>query len=220
VDNPAWDALNGPHAHFAEVNGLAVRYAADVAPFAGFAAEPDARAWDDLAELTGPDQVAVVGPELSAPPGWELRWQDNGLQLVGTEQVGVADDPGIVPLTAADVPEMLDLVELTRPGPFRPRTIELGTYLGIRHGGRLVAMAGERMHPPGYTEISAVCTDPAFRGRGLGGRLVRAVAAGILARGDIPFLHTASSNAEAIRLYGRLGFQVRRRITFSLLAKV
>ena len=119
-----------------------------------------------------------------------------------------------VRLTAADVPEMLDLIARTRPGPFRPRTIEMGVYLGIRRDGRLVAMAGERLHPPGWTEISAVCTDPAFRRRGLATRLVRAVAAGIRARGETPFLHAAADNTEAIRLYESLGFRLRREVMF------
>jgi predicted GNAT family acetyltransferase len=124
------------------------------------------------------------------------------------------DQPEAARLTAEDVPEILDLIERTQPGPVRPRTIELGTYLGVRIGGALVAMAGERMHPPGWTEISAVCTDPAHRGRGLATSLVRAVAAGIRARGETPFLHTAASNMPAIRLYESLGFRLRRRTTF------
>ncbi|MFD9074916.1 GNAT family N-acetyltransferase, partial [Streptomyces lasiicapitis] len=97
---------------------------------------------------------------------------------------------------------------------FRERTIELGTYLGIRHEGALVAMAGERLHPPGWTEISAVCTDPAHRGRGLASRLVLAVAYGIRERGETPFLHTAARNTGAIRLYESLGFRLRRHIPF------
>jgi predicted GNAT family acetyltransferase len=117
-------------------------------------------------------------------------------------------------LGAADVPEMLDLVARTRPGPFLPRTVELGTYLGIRRQGALVAMAGERLHPPGWTEISAVCTDPDHRGQGLAARLVLAVAAGIKDRGETPFLHTSAGNANAIRLYESLGFRLRRTTKF------
>jgi predicted GNAT family acetyltransferase len=104
-------------------------------------------------------------------------------------------------------------VARTRPGPFLARTIELGAYYGVRDGGRLVAMAGERLRPPGWTEISAVCTDERHRGRGLAGRLVRHVAAGIRARGEIPFLHAASANTGAVRLYESLGF-ARRVPTF------
>jgi predicted GNAT family acetyltransferase len=111
---------------------------------------------------------------------------------------------------------MLDLVRRTRPGPFEKRTYLLGGYLGIRRGGALVAMAGERMHPPGWTEISAVCTDPAQRGQGLAARLTLAVAAGIRDRGDVPFLHTGADNAPAIRLYEVLGFTLRRETSFDV----
>ena len=114
-----------------------------------------------------------------------------GVQMAGTGMTGVAD-PEAVALTETDVPEMLDLVERAQPGPFRKRTIELGRYLGIRRAGRLVAMAGERLRLPGWTEVSAVCTDPEFRGQGLGARLTLAVAAGILERGELPFLHAAA----------------------------
>jgi predicted GNAT family acetyltransferase len=118
-----------------------------------------------------------------------------------------------VRLGPADVPQILDLVERTRPGPFRPRTIELGQYLGIRHGERLVALAGERLHPAGWTEISAVCTDPAYRGRGLASRLVSAVGAGIAERGDRVLLHGLATNP-AIGLYLSLGFRLRRLTEF------
>ena len=134
----------------------------------------------------------------------------DGVQLVD-DGLAAAPDPEAVRLGPADVPEMLDLVERTRPGPFLPRTVELGTYLGIRRNGALIAMAGERLHPPGWTEISAVCTDPDFRGEGLATRLILAVAHGIRERGETPFLHTAASNTNAIRLYESLGFRLRRR---------
>ena len=80
----------------------------------------------------------------------------------------------------------------------------------------LIAMAGERLRLSGWTEISAVCTDPAHRGRGLATRLVRAVAAGIRERGETPFLHAAADNASAIRPYESSGFTVRRRSTIRL----
>jgi predicted GNAT family acetyltransferase len=117
----------------------------------------------------------------------------------------------------ADVPEILDLVARTQPGPFEPRTIEMGVYLGIRSCGRLVAMAGERNHPAGWTEISAVCTDVDHRGQGLAARLVRAVAYGINQRGERALLRARATNENAIRLYGYLGFELRRTTHFARL---
>ena len=112
---------------------------------------------------------------------------------------------------------MLELISRTEPGPFLPRTIELGGYLGIKHEGKLVAMAGRRLNPPGWVEISAVCTDEEFRGRGYAARLVKAVAAGIQDSGQTPFLHTGAANMNAIRLYEKLGFKIRLRPEFTIL---
>lgn len=215
LDNPARAALLGPHAHLAVRCGEVLRYPTDVSPFVALPDEPDAATWRDAARLIGPGNVLPVAGLAAAPPaGWETVFDGAGVQLVDAG-VAARPDPEAVVLGPGDVPEMLDLVARTRPGPFLPRTIELGTYLGIRENGTLVAMAGERMHPPGWTEISAVCTDPAHQGRGLGTRLVLAVAAGVRARGETPFLHAAASNVGAIRLYEQLGFRLRRRTTFA-----
>jgi len=216
LDNPAWAALNGPHAHFAERVGRAARYPQDVAPFHAISDNDDPRAWSDLATLVGPGGTVSVRGVTEAPPGWELVRSGHGVQLVGTG-LRAEPDPEAVRLGPADVPEILALVARTEPGPYLRRTVELGTYLGIRERGRLIALAGERLHPPGWTEISAVCTDPDHRGKGLATRLVRAVAAGIRERGERPFLHARADNADAIRLYEAIGFTLRRRTAFSLL---
>lgn len=215
LDHAAWTSLTGPHAHFAERRGNVVRYPVDVSPFLALPPDPGPADWADLAALAGPGAEVAVAGLSDPPPGWEVLTVIPGVQLVD-DGVRPAPDGEAVRLTAADVPEMLDLVARTQPGPFLPRTIEMGTYLGIRRGGRLVAMAGERLRPPGWTEISAVCTDPEFRGRGLATRLVLAVAAGIRARGETPFMHAAASNTGAIRLYESLGFRVRRDVVFGL----
>ncbi len=120
----------------------------------------------------------------------------------------------IRPLTHDDVGEMLALTSLTQPGPFLAGTIELGGYVGVFDGEQLVAMAGERMHLPGHTEISAVCTHPDHRGRGLAGALTRRVAHTVVDRGETPILHVRAGNDDAIRVYERLGFTVRKTIEF------
>jgi ribosomal protein S18 acetylase RimI-like enzyme len=193
--------------------GKAVRYPADVSPFMALPESPDAQDWADLAERVGPGAVATLVGAGDPPDGWEVAFLVAGVQLVDESVVASPDDEAIR-LTSADVPEMLALIDRTKPGPFLPRTIELGTYLGIRRNGELIAMGGERLHPPGWTEISAVCTDAVFRGQGLGTRLVHAVAHGIRGRGETPFMHAAADNTDAIRLYESLGFRLRRTMTF------
>jgi ribosomal protein S18 acetylase RimI-like enzyme len=216
LDHAAWTSLTGPHAYFAEVNGQAARYPADVSPFVTVDPDADEKVFGDLLGLIGPSRlVPLAGLTASLPPGWELVNSGDGVQMIDAG-LRAAESSEAAALQRSDVPEMLDLAERTRPGPFRPRTIEMGTYLGIRRGGRLVAMAGERLHPPGWVEISAVCTDPAYRGQGLATQLVRAIAANIREHGSIPFLHAAAGNANAIRLYESLGFAIRCRTRFQL----
>jgi len=218
LDNAAWASLTGPHAHFAEGTGRALRYPANVSPIVAIAPEQDERVWADLLHLVGPDALVLLGNEVSSlPDGWRVEFHGDGLQFVATDALESRPSTEVVTLGAADVPEMLDLVARTEPGPFEARTYQLGTYLGIRRDGVLAAMAGERMHPPGWTEISAVCTHPAYRGHGLATTLVRAVAHGIRERGETPFLHAAADNTDAVRLYLSLGFAIRRKPRFSVL---
>ncbi len=212
LDNPVWRALTGPQAEFSEGSSLALRYQTDVAAFSALPDEVGPDAWNALANLIGPAGTALLlrPAPLTPPGGWEIAMRVHGLQMVATETMGEPDDT-FVKLGAPDVAEMLALVERTRPGPFAPRTVELGTYLGRRGeaGNRLVAMAGERVHPAGYTEVSAVCTDVVARKLGLATRLIRAIAAGIEARNETPILHVLAENHAAIRVYEALGFATR-----------
>jgi ribosomal protein S18 acetylase RimI-like enzyme len=218
LDRVVAASLEGHHARFARRRGRAVRYENDVTPFFAIEDAHDPAAWDDAAELLDDGETAAFPGVSTCPSEWELIAKLDGVQMVGTN-VSPKHDPEAIRLGPHDVPEILDLISRTEPGPFLQRTIELGTYLGIRRDGALIAMAGERMHPPGWTEISAVCTDPAYRGQGLAGRLVRAVSAGIQERGETPLLHAAATNESAVRLYRSLGFTERRPITFLLVQK-
>jgi ribosomal protein S18 acetylase RimI-like enzyme len=217
LDNIVWASLNGPHARFASISGHAARYPGDVTPFVALEPNADDSAWSDLSRLFGPGGIVVlVGVLLRPPDTWQTLRTVDCVQMTGTTGGELESDSDIIRLGADDVPEMLELVERTQPGPFLPGTIELGNYYGVRREGALIAMAGERLHPPGWTEISAVCTDAGFRGQGLGGRLMNAVGAGIAARGERPLLHAAAENTNAIRLYEDLGFSVRRRIAVEI----
>jgi ribosomal protein S18 acetylase RimI-like enzyme len=219
LDNPAYASLCGPHARLAQVRGRARRYPADVAPFLALPSPPSTQDWRDAAGLVAPGTYVASrygGAEL--PDGWR-EVQAFDLVQMTEERVNGVDCAEAIPLGAADVPEMLELVAETEPGPFLPRTIELGDYLGIRRDGALIAMAGERFHLDGWTEISAVCTQPDHRGQGLASRLMGALIAGIQRRSQRSFLHVMSTNTGAIRLYEELGFRVRQQGTLTVVTR-
>ncbi|MBC7464291.1 MAG: GNAT family N-acetyltransferase [Actinobacteria bacterium] len=216
LDNPVWSALNGPHSRLAEVNGRARRYPVEVSLFAGIDDLDDEQSWHDLSQMVGPDDTPVfIRREFRVAPGWEVILSGVGVQMLGDKVEGFRD-PDVVDLNDDDVPQMLDLVARTEPGPFALRTIELGGYIGFKEEGKLIAMAGRRMNPLGWCEISAVCTDPDFRGRGMAGRLARTLVANINADGNKPFLHAAASNENAIRLYEAMGFELRTEMNFGV----
>jgi predicted GNAT family acetyltransferase len=118
-----------------------------------------------------------------------------------------------------DAAEMLALAELTRPGPFTLRAQALGTFWGVKSDGRLIAMAGERLKQLGFTELSGVCTHPEFRGRGLGRTLSVFVANQIAARGEVPYLHSYATNADAISLYESIGFRIRTTLNVAIVKR-
>ncbi len=155
---------------------------------------------------------------ISAPPGWQVVRSLPLTQMVCTERRHAAA-ASFLTLGEPDVAEMLALTAATEPGPFLPATIRMGRYFGVREAGRLIAMAGERLQPDGLTEISAVCTDPDFRGRGHARALVRFLLQLIFADGRTPFLHVKPDNGAAIGLYQALGFTIRRTMQLTLLAR-
>jgi ribosomal protein S18 acetylase RimI-like enzyme len=213
LDNAVWHALTGPQATLAERAARAARYQPDVSVFGGVDDDATPEAWDELRGLVGPGGgVVVTRGDLEIPDEWSVFRNLPCRQMWLLGDLAPDREDAVAPsvtLGASDVPEMLELVGRTKPGPFVERTVELGTYVGIREGGALVAMAGERMHPPGFTEISAVCTDASQRGRGLASQLIRVIVAGIRARGEIPYLNLTMENEAAYRLYDTLGFETR-----------
>ena len=200
--------------------GGARRFLRDVSFFSAVEHLDDA-GWSDLAELAGPGAMVVLArDEVPTPPaGWAISEVIPCHQMVVEELKPPPEgEPGIAirPLTAASSAQALELAGVAQPGPFLARTVELG-FAGVVEGDRLVAMAGERLRLPGHSEISGVCTHPDAQGRGLGAAVTRYVAAGILGRGETPFLHVSHHNDGARRLYERLGFTVRRTLEVGLL---
>jgi ribosomal protein S18 acetylase RimI-like enzyme len=220
LDQPIWNALTSRQIGIAEGGPLARRYPPAIAPFAAIS-DTSPENFTALGGLMSRSDQAVLFTlePIAAHPGFKVHLAETGEQMIGA----VADPPlrgaEIVRLGGNDAAEMVALTRLTKPGPFTMRTHELGTFLGIRVNGQLVAMAGERMKPANFTEITAVCVHPDHRGRGYAQLLLGAVSRQIVARGEQPFLHVFSENAAAIALYRRQGMEIRRRIYVTVLGR-
>jgi ribosomal protein S18 acetylase RimI-like enzyme len=211
LDNAFWTSLATRHAHLSLGGALARRYPTDISPITGLPGTGPANIAALASIVDVGDDAAFAGPFVPSLPGnWETLYESDLIQMLRPERTSLPEgDFDVATLTSTDVPEMLDLVERTRPGPFRKRTIELGTYIGIRDQGRLVAMAGERTWIGDCREVSAVCTSPEVQGRGMAQALIGRVVNRMLRASETPFLHVDSKVDRAIALYRRLGFVVR-----------
>ncbi|HEY4165286.1 MAG TPA: GNAT family N-acetyltransferase [Reyranella sp.] len=220
LDNPVWHALTGPHASLSRRSGGAMAYRPEIALFAAVE-NPVAADMDGLAALI------PNGGTLGFPYAGDIPLQGNValarkvdvLQMVAEHFVPMPISAEMVSIGAANKPAMVELVEMTKPGPFAPEAYRMGPFSGIFDAGRLVAMAGERMSLDGFSEVSAVCTHPDYRGRGYAKQLVSLRASDIVARGKTPFLHVFPNNAAAIATYERLGFVPRRTMTFTIVKR-
>ncbi len=212
LDHPVWSSLTGGHRHFAQGGPLALRYPREVGPFAALGQDSPA-AWTALAALLAPgESVMLVTPDpLAGADGLEATRLGPVLQMVATRDAGHAAAQTVL-LGEDDAAEMRSLTGLTNPGPFGMRTHELGEFLGIRDGGVLAAMTGERMRPGGMVEVSAVCVHPEHRGKAYARTLMVEKMRRIVDRGDLPFLHVYPDNASAIALYESLGYVARRTL--------
>lgn len=211
LDNITWHTLAGPHARYATGSGAARRYAPGFSPIVGFAdaARPD---FDALAPYCAPDEhFYCAGWSGAAPAGWRIDAETTMFNMVWEGALPETDAaPEAVRLGPEHAAQAVELATLTRPGPFGPRTIELGEYFGCFDGPRLVAMAGERMQADALHEISGVCTHPDFQGRGFARRLMVKLIRRQMQRGETPFLHVMRDNANAHLLYERMGFRDHR----------
>jgi ribosomal protein S18 acetylase RimI-like enzyme len=230
LDNVIWQALTTRAAQFAESYGEARRFVREVGPLGAFR-EFGSQGYASLSGLVGTGETVglFLDEAYESRPGWEFvvgapllqMVADNGTPSVaGTKAIPKRNVPELVELGTRNSAEMIELTALTKPGPFSTRTHELGTYLGIRCEGKLVAMAGERLKVPGHTEVSAVCTHPEHTGKGYAAILMAEVMRGIRDRGETPFLHVREDNARAVEIYQRLGFRVRKLGHFAVLRKV
>lgn len=222
LDNVIWQALNSSQAHLGQRHKQAAKFHRDINLLGGFS-EPSEENFDSLACLL--ETGERVGLFLEAPPqppkGWTVVAHVPLLQMLCEDGAApsATNNALFVQLAEPDVPEMLALTKLTKPGPFARRTREMGDYFGIRVNGDLVAMAGERLRLPGFTEISAVCTHPDHLGHGYATTLMTLLMERIQKRGERAFLHSRADNARAIALYERLGFRKRPPLHYAIISK-
>ena len=222
LDNPVWSCLTSRYAHLALGDARALRFQSDYSPLS---AVRDARPENVaalLATVVAAEELSITAVDVGAVPAhWEVVGRLRLVQMIRREREPLPkprDD--VAALGSDDVDDMLALVELTHPGPFRRRTVELGNFVGIRHDGRLLAMAGERMWIGDHREVSAVCTHPDAQGKGLARTLMAHVVNRMLATGQTPFLHVLSTNERAIATYEGLGFVRRTEIALTRAQRV
>jgi ribosomal protein S18 acetylase RimI-like enzyme len=249
LDNIIWKALTTRQTEFAESCGQARRFMPEVTLLGAFPEPTPEGYESLAGLLSTRGTIGVFLDEPYQPrAGWEfvsgasllrMVYENGGAHIPQSSYAGLRPedsrepalslpngrlsphktDHEIVELGDADSPEMIELTALTKPGPFGKRTHELGTYLGIRREGRLVALAGERMKVPGWTEVSAVCTHPEHTGHGYARILMTELMRRICGCGETPFLHVREDNVRAIELYQRLGLCQHVRLHFAVLRK-
>jgi ribosomal protein S18 acetylase RimI-like enzyme len=221
LDNPAWWALTGLQREFAVGAGHIKRYRHGILPFAAYedgASEP-IKALDDWLE---PGEIFYLIGELPPLPShWTMIKELPCVQMVIRKVVvNTEEHVAISKLSDSDSADMFQLINNVQPGYYEPGTHQLGNYCGIWQQDKLVAIAGERMRLEQLTEISAICTDPAYTGRKYAQHLIVHLCQANLEQGNIPFLHVLQTNERAIRLYEYLGFTQRRVISFWQIKKV
>lgn len=227
LDRPLWTALTTRLKAHALGDAHAVRIDPSIGVFLAAADDgPDSRAALTALAARHPGSGLVElegGPMADVLPDLPMASRNPCVQMVARALTtgaltAAGRDVDVQPLGEADAAEMVALATLTKPGPFRERTHELGGFVGVRREGRLVAMAGQRLRVEGFTELSGVCVHPDFRGQGLAGALSRIVVARILESGEQAFLHAYAGHEATIRLYQSLGFAIRARVTYTVMA--
>lgn len=211
LDNPIYYALTSGHSHISKGTDDVKYYVEDITAFAGLK-DNSQENLNTLYHISPAESVFVFFSKtpVEIPGPWKLLTHIDMFQFIFRgKEIPMADASGITELELKHVNEMIDLVELTKPGPFLARTIELSNYTGIFVAEKLGAMAGHRFFPSPYREISAVCTHPDHLGKGYAFKILQEQIKRILLRLEIPFLHVRNDNEGAIKLYQKLGFEIR-----------
>ncbi len=208
LDNVFWNCLSGPHAQYATGAGPVRRYARGFSPIVG-CAEPRQPDFATLEHHVAPGETFYIDIwDGVAPAGWRVDKEARVFKMVWDAPMPAEDAaPDAVRLEPGKFRDAVELARLTNPGPFGPRTPELGEYFGYFEGGRLIALAGERTRIADFHEVSGICTHPDFQGRGLARKLTLKLVRRQMQRGETTYLHVMAHNGGARALYKKLGFR-------------
>ncbi|MEO8535796.1 MAG: GNAT family N-acetyltransferase [Flavobacterium sp.] len=212
LDNPVWNSLSETHKKFAVDYGKTKFYNPDYCPFGGFTESGNTKdAADRYSLLT--ENFFIVGEKPEISNALKITRELICLQMIIYKKIELSIDLEITELTDQHNEALCELVNLVQPGYFKNKTPLLGNYFGIFKDGQLVAVTGERMKMDDFTEVSAIVTHPDHTGKGYAKQLITHVVNTIFDENKIPFLHVVESNIRAIKLYEKLGFITRRKIS-------
>ncbi len=218
LDNSVWSALSGRQKRFNIGDHQLKYFRADVASFVGL------ENWDtkDLRILeeqlpSGRTFSVPLSKAISIPDCFEFLFEIPLYQMV-CSSLNRKSLPTmhLQKLDKKHLQQILDLTALTKPGPFYEHTMDFGNYYGIMDGSRILAMTGERMKTKGFTEVSAICTQPDQMGKGYASILLQHACERIFAKGEQPFLHVRQDNPSALHVYKKFGFEVRTEIYYAI----
>jgi ribosomal protein S18 acetylase RimI-like enzyme len=218
--NPVWQALNTVQQHMNAGNEQLAYFAPEVAPFVGMPewTEPSLQLFEST--LPTARRFSLMQEEsVTIPTSMLVHFAAPLYQMICVDFQPAFQGHTLVPLTEEHLPQMLELTALTKPGPFFAQTIQFGGYVGVFDGDQLIAMGGERLKVPGYTEVSAICTHPDYRGRQLARHILSHVSQQIIHRGEVPFLHSLTTNEPALKVYQQLGYRPNRHIYYAIVEK-
>jgi len=218
LENPVWQALSTRDSRFNQGDQVVKYFSSEVSPFLGMDSWEDEHQHILLQSMPkGRSFSVMIQDKINFIDEFEVVFTTPLYQMVCNKlNPALQDGKKSIALDLKNVPEMLALTELTKPGPFLPETINFGNYIGLFDEEKLVSMAGERLHAENFTEISAVCTDPEYLGKGLAAHLLREAANKVIQDGFTPFLHVRADNSRAIAMYERLGFEKRTEMYFAV----
>lgn len=222
LDNPIWESLSSYHQHNNEGDDRLKYFYPEISPFVAMAEWGEADK-NHLDKHLPADRnfFYIINKNIELPVSCKKGFTIRLFQMVCRNHIPfIARGITTRVLDTADIPQMIELTALTKPGPFNNRTIEFGNYIGVFEGDRLAAMAGERLKISGYTEVSAICTHPDFTGKGYGAVLLSQASSRILRDGQVPFLHVRNDNTRAIKMYEKAGYTIRTEMDFAIFKKM